>query len=81
MNSTRQMILQKAFKLFLQSSYDSMSMIKLQEETGLSRGALYHHFKSKEQLFIEVIETFYIAAPTTTNKPLDVNSLYGFYHD
>jgi TetR/AcrR family transcriptional regulator, transcriptional repressor for nem operon len=81
MNSTREIILQKAFMLFLQNSYDSMSMIKLQEETGLSRGALYHHFKSKEQLFIEVIEKFYIATPTTPNKPLDIHTLYGFYHD
>jgi AcrR family transcriptional regulator len=80
LNATRELILQKAFVLFLQHGYDGMSMLKLQEETGLSRGALYHHFKSKDQLFTEVIETFYITNPTTTNRSIDINSLYGFYH-
>lgn len=81
MNSTREIILQKAFGLFLQHGYDNVSMAILQKETGLSRGALYHHFKSKEQIFIEVIETFYIMTPTTTSKPLNITTLDGFYHD
>lgn len=79
-NKTREIILHKAFMLFLQYGYDGTSMIKLQEETGLSRGALYHHFKSKEQLFTEVIENFYIVTPTSPVKPLDVSSFYNFYH-
>lgn len=79
-NKTREIILHKAFMLFLHYGYNGMSMLRLQEETGLSRGALYHHFKSKEQLFAEVIENFYIATPTTPVKPLDVSSLYKFYH-
>lgn len=79
MNTTRNKILHKAFILFLLHGYDGMSMIKLQEGTGLSRGALYHHFKSKDQLFNEVIETYYIHIPTTTNQQLKVNSLYEFY--
>ena len=79
-NSTRGIILHKAFMLFIQHGYDGMSMLKLQEETNLSRGALYHHFKRKDQLFAEVIETFYIATPTTPNQSLEISSLYGFYH-
>ncbi len=80
MHTTREIILQKAFLLFIQHGYNAISMSTLQKETGLSRGALYHHFKSKDELFKEVIETFYISAPTTTKNALDTSSLYNFYH-
>ena len=56
-------------------------MQEIVEKTGMSKGAFYHYFDSKEQLFIEAVETFYIAIPTTPQKSLNTDSLYGFYHD
>ena len=80
MNPTREIILKRAFLLLVQHGYEGMSMLDLQRETGLSRGALYHHFKSKDELFAEVIDTFFIATPTTPDQALDITSLYAFYH-
>jgi TetR/AcrR family transcriptional regulator, transcriptional repressor for nem operon len=81
MNETKLHILSIAFNLFLQKSFKEVTMQEIVEKTGMSKGAFYHYFKSKEQLFIEVVETFYIATPTTPIKPLNIESLFGFYHD
>lgn len=58
MNPSKKKILEKAFNLFLTQSYDSVSMKEVQEQSGLSRGAIYHHFKSKEEIYEDVINQF-----------------------
>lgn len=58
MNTSKKKILEKAFSLFLTKSYDSVSMREIQEDTGLSRGAIYHHFKSKEDIYDQVVEIY-----------------------
>ena len=40
--------------------YDSTSISVLQEELNMSRGALYRYFKNKEDLFIAVIDTYFL---------------------
>ena len=57
----KELILQKAFVLFLKSGYNGTSMIQIQNEAGVSRGAIYHHFKSKEQIYIEVVNKYLIS--------------------
>ncbi len=47
-----------ATRLFAEQGYDATSMETVQRATGLSRGALYHHFPSKGALF----EAVYVAA-------------------
>lgn len=64
MNSSKQKILDKAFKLFLNKSYDSVSMRDIQEEAHVSRGAIYHHFKSKEEIYECVLNDYIL--PTFT---------------
>ena len=51
-------ILQPAFKLFLTNNYESVSTPKLEKESGLTRGALFYKYKSKEALFIAVVDRF-----------------------
>ena len=55
MGDTREDILEAATKLFLQRSYDAVSIKDITEAVGVTKGALYHHFSSKEELFGEVI--------------------------
>jgi AcrR family transcriptional regulator len=81
MRKTKFKILAVAFNLFLQKSFKEVTMQEIVAKTGLSKGAFYHYFKSKDELFSEVVETFYVAAPTTPMKPLNMDSLHGFYHD
>jgi TetR/AcrR family transcriptional regulator, transcriptional repressor for nem operon len=58
MNTTKDYILKTSLLLFLQKSYRDVTMREIVEKTGLSKGAFYHHFKSKEELFKEIAGTF-----------------------
>jgi TetR/AcrR family transcriptional repressor of nem operon len=50
------------------------------EKTGMSKGAFYYYFKSKEQFFLEVINHFASTLIIDCSK-LSKDSLYQFYHD
>ena len=47
---TKQKIISSAFSLFAAKGYDGATMADIMKDTGLSTGALYHHFKSKESI-------------------------------
>lgn len=51
-------ILKPAFKLFLTNNYESVSTPKLEKESGLTRGALFYKYKSKEALFRAVVDRY-----------------------
>ena len=48
---TVKLIVDVATKLFTQKGYDSTSLQDIINETKLSKGAIYHHFASKEEIF------------------------------
>jgi TetR/AcrR family transcriptional regulator, transcriptional repressor for nem operon len=81
MNETKLKILGVAFILFLQKNFKEVTMEEIVQKSGFSKGAFYHYFKSKEQLFAEVIDMFFVKIPTTTKRPFDESSLYVFYHE
>ena len=47
-------ILDTAERLFVEKGYDRTSLQDIIMETGLSKGAIYHHFTSKEDIFYSV---------------------------
>lgn len=51
-------ILLPAFKLFLTYNYERVSTSKLEEETGLTRGAIFFKHKTKVSLFKAVIDRY-----------------------
>ncbi len=53
---THQEILSRAVGLFNKHGYAGVSMSQVMEVTGLKKGGIYNHFKSKEQLALEVFE-------------------------
>jgi AcrR family transcriptional regulator len=53
--ATREEILDVAYELFVRKGYDRTSVREIARSTGLSQGALLHHFKSKEELFVELL--------------------------
>jgi AcrR family transcriptional regulator len=55
--TTRQELVAVARRLFAERGYDATSIETVLEETGISRGALYHHFSSKQALFETVLES------------------------
>lgn len=53
---TRQFILEKASVLFNQSGYAGTSMDHIMKATGLSKGALYGNFRSKDEIALAAFE-------------------------
>jgi len=56
MNETREYIIDQAYGLFLSRSYEAVSISEISKAIGLTKGALYHHFHNKEELFMAVID-------------------------
>jgi len=56
MKDTREYIIEEAYKLFLNHSYEAVSISMISDAIGLTKGALYHHFKNKEELYRAVID-------------------------
>jgi AcrR family transcriptional regulator len=54
--ATRQAIIGTATRLFAAHGYEATSTDLVLRECAVSRGALYHHFSSKEALFTAVLE-------------------------
>ena len=55
--ATRQHIIGTATRLFTEQGYEAVSIEAILQACSLSRGALYHHFASKEAVFTAVLET------------------------
>lgn len=60
MSETREYIIDKAFTLFLKDSYVAVSISDISKAIGFTKGALYHHFKNKEELFKAVIDKYFV---------------------
>ena len=75
---TKQHILETAFLLFLRKSYKAVTLKEIIFESGLSNGAFYHHFESKEQLFKEVIDTYLLRLARRAYKHSHKDSLWNF---
>ena len=58
MSDTRDFIIDEAFKLFLNHSYEAVSISDISNAIGFTKGALYHHFKNKEELFKSVVDKY-----------------------
>jgi AcrR family transcriptional regulator len=55
---TRQQILDAAQMLFAQHGYEATSVAQICDAAGLSKGAFYHHFPTKQMLFLELLENW-----------------------
>lgn len=51
---TRTRILQEAAKLFTEKGYEATSVQDIAQALGLSKAALYHHFRSKEEILYAI---------------------------
>lgn len=57
-DKTKQDIKEKAYCLFAEKGYKNVTMKDICEQTGLSRGGLYRHYESTEQIFLEIVSAF-----------------------
>jgi AcrR family transcriptional regulator len=54
LDARRAEILEGARRAFSKYGYEGATVARLEEETGLSRGAIFHYFDSKLDLFVEL---------------------------
>ncbi|KZN95998.1 TetR/AcrR family transcriptional regulator [Aeribacillus pallidus] len=53
---TRQLLLESAVEIFARFGFHGASVDKIAEHAGFSKGAVYAHFRSKEELFLAILE-------------------------
>lgn len=53
---TRAKILESAVKLFSTRGYNTASVDDICKDAGISKGAFYHHFESKQALFLALLD-------------------------
>lgn len=81
MADSKEHILAISLNLFLLKNFKEVTMNEIVEKTGLSKGAFYHYFKSKEQVFAEVIEHFYSQLLLIDYSRFSQDSLARFYKE
>jgi AcrR family transcriptional regulator len=53
---TRTRIQQVALRLFIENGYEATSLREIAEEIGVTKAALYYHFKSKDEIVTSLID-------------------------
>ncbi|KAA6302565.1 MAG: HTH-type transcriptional repressor KstR2 [Candidatus Ordinivivax streblomastigis] len=76
---TKSQILQTALKMFLRNSYKDVSLRDIVNEVGLTKGAFYHYYTSKEEVFEEAVKYFYNHVMIADYKDFPRTSLKDFY--
>ncbi len=54
--NSKNQILKAALKIFVVNGYSNTKMDDIADEAGFSKGAVYHHFSSKDDLFFSLID-------------------------
>ncbi len=54
LNERKQKILDAAFEVFAEKGYSVASMVDIVHKSGVSKGGIYHYFKSKEEIFFAI---------------------------
>ena len=80
MRDARGHIIAVAIKLFLQKNYKEVTMKEIVKKTGLSKGAFYHYFDSKESLFREILDYFSSTFMDIDYERYPQDSLRQFYN-
>ena len=56
MADTKEKILMTALHLFARDGYEAVSVRTIAEELGMTKGALYRHYKNKRDIFDSIVE-------------------------
>lgn len=70
-------ILEVSQRLFLEKGYDNTKIQDIADELGMTKGAIYHHFESKEEIMNKLGERMFIHNNPfeTVKKRKDLNGL------
>ncbi len=68
---SRAAILEAAKLLFMQEGFRGISMRQIAEAVGVTKAALYYHFKDKEELFVAIVEQYLVAMSILIDEVTD----------
>lgn len=82
---SKENIVNTAFILFLEKGYREVTIKNIMDATDLSKGAIYHHFMSKEEIYKATLHKYYFKILNNDTKEIitgdfkkDVKTLYHF---
>lgn len=83
--SKKQLIMEKALELFANQGFEATSVQQITDQCGISKGAFYLSFKSKDELILALIDYFTTQFTSNidylvTNTKHDEELLYKFYY-
>ncbi|AVX02717.1 hypothetical protein MXMO3_00169 [Maritalea myrionectae] len=58
--TTKEQLLEIAFDMFLAHGYDGVGISEVIKRAGVSKGALYHHFTSKDDLIAQILQRYFL---------------------
>lgn len=81
----QQVIMEKALELFAKQGFEATSVQQITERCGISKGAFYLTFKSKDELILALIDRFMTQVTTRIDHSVKhtqnmENILYTFFH-
>ncbi|MFA6776297.1 MAG: TetR/AcrR family transcriptional regulator, partial [Sphaerochaetaceae bacterium] len=59
MNDTKELILQTALGLFSQNGYKATSVSMIADAVGVTKGALYKHYRNKQAILDSIVDRIY----------------------
>lgn len=71
---TKTKIMDAAIKLFSNNGYNKASVEDICTEAGISKGAFYHHFKSKQELFLALLDSWLQAIDNAIDASKDLSA-------
>lgn len=57
-HTLRQRAIESATVMFVEAGYNGISMRQIAESLGVSKAALYYHFKDKQDLMVAILDTY-----------------------
>jgi len=56
---TKHSILDASLEIFSEKNYSSVTVAEIAKKIGMTKGAVYWHFRNKEDILVKIIENFY----------------------
>lgn len=78
-NNRQEILYNAAFKMFLLHQFKGVTLKEIEEEAGMTRGAIFYHAKNKKDLYRKVVKRYWIDRQNLKNKmDIDATSLKEF---
>lgn len=71
-NEVRNLILEKAYKLFLLNNFEKVTICKLEKSCSKIRGTIFYYFSNKQELFNAVVDEFFFPSLSLPNEVLEM---------